>query len=157
MVRPFGMYFRTNDLFLFVDKLLIDSIDLSTATGLKDLTFRWRRKPQWVAMTLRTITRNHRNLQQISLNASWECYLGSMENKYDPAGVRNVIGETLYRAWLELDEVLVHLWELHSTRLEVVYITDSGMCSRKARRWMESLLSGAVARGIVRLVEWRDK
>ena len=153
MVRPFGACFRTNGLFLFVDELPLDPIDLSTVTGLKYVALGWRRSPQWVAMTLRTITRKHRNLQQISLNARWESYIRLIDSGNDPTNLRNAIGETLYQGWLELDEVLVQLWESHSVRSEVVYDACREICGRKAGRRVENLLSGAMARGIVHLVE----
>ena len=53
------------------DEESLGSIDLSKATGLKNVALKWKSSPRWVAMTLRTITQNHRNLQQISFQIHW--------------------------------------------------------------------------------------
>ena len=152
MVRPFETCVCTNGLYLFVDEPVPGFIDLSKAIGLKDASIEWASDLQWVVLTLRTITHNHRNLQRISLKASCESYIRFID-KGDPADLRDEIGRTLYQGWLELDEVLVQLWESHSIRSEVVYDTRRGIRARRAARRLESLLSGAVARGIVHLVE----
>ena len=103
------------------DEVSPGSIDLPKATGLGDAVLKWKWAPQWVAATLRTITHNHRNLQQISLETPWEIYAESL-NAGDPVNFMSAMGETVYKGWLELDEVLVQLWESHSIRSELVHI-----------------------------------
>ena len=128
------------------DEESLGSVDLSKATGLRDAVLKWKWAPRWVAATLRTITHNHRNLQQISLETHWDAG-GS-------ANLMGAMGETAHQGWLELDGVLVQLWESHSIRSELVYIV-LGEEGREAKRWIESLLLKSTTRGIVDLIERR--
>ena len=66
--------------------------------------------PQWITLALQTVTPNHRDIQKIVIHFT------SGGGGID---IRQTIGETGYREWLDLDRVLVQLWESHSTRLEV--------------------------------------
>ena len=50
----------------------LGSIDLLKATGLKNVALKWKSSPRWAASTLRTITQNHTNLQQISFEIHWD-------------------------------------------------------------------------------------
>ena len=127
------------------------SIDLSKATGLKDVALKWKKSPQWVAKTLRTITHNHRSFQQVSFALRQNYYFGYYTAK-NPTNLRKLIGRTICPGWLELDDALVQLWKSHSIRLEPVYVVlmegkVEGGC------WVGSLLPEATARGLVRLVE----
>ena len=88
-------YVRWASLFISMaysaDEESLGSIDLSKATGLKDMVFSWKWNPQWVIMTLRTITHNHRNLQRISLETPWNICpqhtdKGNPTNPRDPTG-----------------------------------------------------------------------
>jgi hypothetical protein len=154
MVRPFEMCVCVNGLSLFVAELPPSTIDLSTAGGLKDVTLEWNRNPEWAAMTLRTITHNQRHLQQISLKAPSESY-PQFSDSDDT--LMNALDKAVYEGWLELDEVLVQLWESNSIRSDVAYDAPSSVDGRDTRCQVESLLSGAMARGIVRLTERCDK
>ena len=127
------------------------SIDLSKATGLKDVPLKWKKSPQSVANTLRTITRNHRSLQQVSLALCRNYYFGYCTTK-NPTNLRKVIGRTICPGWLELSDALVQLWRSHSIRSEPVYVVlvegkVEGECC------VGSLLPEATARGIICLVE----
>ena len=153
-MRPFETRVRTDGLPVFLDELVPGFVDLSKAVGHKDVSIEWTCDLLWVALTLRTITRDHRNLQRISLEAS--CYAQFVDVD-DPADLRDAIGETLYQGWLELNDVLVQLWESHRIRSEVVYEIPRGIRGRRAAHPVKSLLSRAMARGVVRLVERYDE
>ena len=68
------------------------------------------------------------------------------------------IGETVYKRWLELDEILVQLWELHLIRSEHVYVVleEGEEEEREVKRWIEGLLLESTTRGIVDLIERRS-
>lgn len=138
-----------------VDESSLGAIDLSKAVGLKDLALKWECDPRWVATTLRTITPSHRNLQQILLEIQWKHYVQQVYAS-NPADLEDEIGETLYRGWLELDEVLSQLWESHSIHSEVACIIP-GEAERIAGCQMESLLPKAAKRGIIYLIDQRDR
>ena len=70
-------------------------------------------------------------------------------------GVKDAIGEIAYQEWLELDQVLAELCELHSVQLRVAYNLHVDMDGSKERDQMEVLLPGVMARGLVDLVGWR--
>ena len=86
----------------------VNPIDLSKATNLKDIALISRFNPKWAAMALRTITSDHRNLQEISYNTST-----LLTYKRD------------YPEWLELDRVFIKLWESHSIRTRVLWNSAS--------------------------------
>ena len=91
-------------------------------------------------MTLRTITRDHRNFQQLLLETFWE--------DYDPhVGSDGLVDQ----GWLELDSVLAQLWESHSIRPRVIYNIPTGIDESGARLRVESLLPEVTSRGIVHL------
>ena len=138
----------------FADEESLGSIDLSKATGLKNVALKWKSSPRWVAMTLRTITQNHRNLHQISLEIHWKMY--AEVDAGDPTGLRDKIGETVYQGWLELDAVLARLWESHSIRSELVYVVPRWSDRRRAGRLVRSLLPEVMTSGIIDLVERCD-
>jgi len=70
-------------------------------------------------MALRTVTPNHRNLQQISLDTSNIALCLDFDH-IDSANIRDVIGKTIHAEWLKLDRLLAQLRESHSIRLEVL-------------------------------------
>ena len=78
-------------------------------------------------------------------------------NCVDPANFGRAIGDPIYREWLELDHLLVQLWESHSIRPKVTYIALSYMHEGRARSCMESLLPEVTTRGIVDLVERKSR
>ena len=103
--------------FLFVGSSGLEAwANLNKATKLKDMTFGLWRYPRWLLTTLSTVTRDHRELRQITLAMISFIAIG------DPrcVSIRVLLGETVYQEWLELDRLLVQLCELHSIRLEVV-------------------------------------
>ena len=112
---------HSGDLSFSADELWTTSIDLSKTTRL-NLAIENRACPRWVTMALRTVTPNHTDPQRISLGVP---YILLVPDGRFPAvqDFRNGIGGTL-QARLELDEVLVKIWELDSISLEVQYRTS---------------------------------
>jgi len=130
-------------------------IDLSKATKLKDAVFTCGLNPQWVVMALRTVTPDHINLQQISLDASHTTLRLRNFNRVDPANIGDAIGETVYSEWLELDHLLVQLWESHLIHLKVLYNSPKWADRKRARSFVESLLPEVTTRGAVDLIGQR--
>ena len=116
-------------------------VDLSKATGLRSVVFLRSSDPQWIATTLRTITCNHRNFQQLSIHAQ-----RTLDSE-DLVAIKDDIGEDGYIGWLELDHFLAQLHELHSTRLKLLFRGDE----QRARSCAELLLPEVMAGGIVDL------
>jgi hypothetical protein len=128
------------------------SIDLSKATKLKEVVFKFSLNPRWIVKTLRTVTNDHRNLRQISLDLPY-AFLSPEFEGADPARVRQAVGETVHTGWSELDRLLIQLWESHSIRPKALYSVPSWVDRRRARICMESLLPETAAGGIVDLIE----
>ena len=105
--------------------------------------------PQWAVATLRTITSNHGNLQRISV----EIGRLPLDDYFDR--IMRAILKTFLAAWLELDCLLIQLWEAHSIRPKVIYFIPSRSYGRVVRSYVETLLPEATTRGIIDLVERR--
>lgn len=71
----------------------------------------------------------------------------------DSADVRDAIGEVEYGQWLELDHVIVQLWELHSVHLIVVYRATSGKGVDRRDILLKALFPEVMRREMVDLVE----
>jgi len=135
------------DLPSFVGNPSPASLDLSKATKLRDATF-WSGSPRadWITMALQTITPKHREFQQISI------YVPYYLTCFDVGdSVRRIVGETDYRQWLDLDCLLVHLWESHSIRPRVVCAT-LGDREQSTKYCVGRLLPKITRRGIIHLV-----
>ena len=65
--------------------------------------------------------------------------------------IMHVVGETVYREWLELDRLLTQLSESHSICLEILYDMPSSLGGEIASSLMESLLPELTRRGLARL------
>ena len=155
-VRPIGTCIHADGLLQLIVTLFPLPhflINLSKATKLKNVTFICPRSPQWVANTLRTITPNHRNLQRI-----WVWYGNRHRDTYRVTdGFRTSIRETNYQGWLELDRLLVELWESHSVRLMVLYGGSASTAFRpRTKLCTESLFPEITVRGIVELINYDD-
>ena len=158
MVRPFVALVRTNYLSPFADKPLLGLIDLSKATELKDLVFVCEANPEWIIMALQTVTRDHRNLRCVTIVEAQALYTFSSRNPVSPNIVHG-IGETAYRAWLDLDRFLCQFSETRSILLEVLYDAPDStqMDEEEARSSMESLIPELIKRGLVELAEREDE
>ena len=110
--------------------------------------------PGWITLTLKTITRDHRNLQLITLDASE--VLTVLQDNYDddhPTTPVDVLGQNMFNSWIELDLLLAKLSESHSFHLEVLYdLYDVMPDEDQARSWAECLLPEFMGKGRVKLV-----
>ena len=95
---------------------------------------------QWAIMALQTITPNHRDLQQITI---WLSY--SLTTNVG-ANFRRAIGEVYCGQWVDLDHLLIQLWESCLIRPKVIVATRGADCVRH-------LLQEVTKRGIIDLVE----
>ena len=123
-------------------------IDLSKATRLKDTVFRTgSHLVSWITVALRTITLEHRDFQQISIYVPYYSMLVNV-----CANVRMFLGEDLFRRWLDLDRLLVQIWESRSIRARVM--CDPRVRERRdMREYFEMLMPEVMRRAIVDLVE----
>ena len=99
-VRQFNTYVRTNNSRLFSVEPLAQPINLSKATGLKRAVLACgSADPKWITVSLRSITDDHKHLQQITLDAS--CMPDILDilrpDCVTPAEVRLEIGKPAYR------------------------------------------------------------
>ena len=122
------------------------SIDLSSATRLEEIDFRlgWL-NIEWIIMALQTITPEHRDLRQITINVS-DC---SSPLRRDEDHKKR-IGEAIRGQWLALDRLLVEFWESRSVRPSLVRKRTT-ILSRGIRDGCEYLLPELTGRGIVDL------
>ena len=101
------------------------SFNLLKATKLQDAVFRPSAlRVEWITLTLRVITREHRDLRQISVNVP--SYLDHPLHVID-GDVRAAIGEEIFEQWLDLDRILVHIWESFSIRTNVKWTTGGNV------------------------------
>ena len=130
----------------------MDLIDLSKATKLQDVMLVRVPNLRWITAILRTITRDHKNLQRITIDASDVLNEAEFDDTLfaDPS---DILGRTTYERWLELDHLLAQLWESHSICLEVLYggalpLTDENI----PRSWIRRVLPVVVGKGRAKLI-----
>ena len=147
VVRPSSICAHTDDLLLFLAESLSTSVDLSKATRLKDLTFRIDSShTKWVTRALRTITANHRDLQQISISPAYYSTIVMFG-----ANPRQDIGEQMLGQWLELDRLLRQIWESYSIPPKILCYALS--CKEEATRmFVGRLLPETTGGGTINLV-----
>jgi hypothetical protein len=118
-VRSFCTCIRADSLPLSLGQLGSAFVDLSKATKLKDVVFRPESKTvEWVTVALKTVTPAHRDLRQISIHIPY--YL-TLPRVY--TNLRQGIGKASSEEWLDLDRLLVQLWESRSIRPRFVCMT----------------------------------
>ena len=116
------------------------SVDLSKATNLQDVSFRPKSMNiEWIVLTLRTITAEHRDLRQISIHAPYDPSVRASVG----ASVRQLLGEQICGSWLGFDSLLVQFWEVRSIRPRVICMTQH------ERHYIECLLREITKRGMV--------
>ena len=152
-MSPFSTYVPIDNLPLFVGDPSVGSIDLSKAKKLQDAEFGCRVHPRSVVATLRTVADDHRNLQRVLLDAV-EVLIAPHPNYSDPESFVRAIGAT-YGEWLELDHLLVRLWQAHSIRVKFMYQVPASIGEKTSRLCVESLLPELTARGVVDLIGGR--
>lgn len=149
MVCPFGICVYADNLLLLLVQSRSTSVDLSEVRKLKEVAFlSGGSSPQWIIKALQTITLNHRNLQRVSLCTPYLPH--NPHSTIDCPNIKHAYGETTYRQWSELDNLLTQLWESHSIRPGVMYHERQDGTGRCCAR---SFLPEATRRGIVDLVK----
>jgi len=114
-------------------------IDLSRATKLKHLVFRCDRPSvQWITMTLQTV--GSKGLRQITLWVDGRIFI--------PINL-----ETVYREWLDLDQLLVQFWTSDSIRPTVTYVKRP--IGKDIGYYAPCLLPELTGRGLVDLVRYK--
>ena len=114
---PFGPC-NEFDIWRGPDHLFTRSIDLSKATKLKEVSFSYVRLPwptpvAWITAALKSITREHQALQQISIH--FKQGSGGLEYGWLETGER-------HQQWRKIEyTTLVQLCESHGCRMKVVY------------------------------------
>jgi hypothetical protein len=105
---------------------------------------------QWVTTALQTITPEHRDLQQISIETLYLHFVDLLgAGVY--TDVRGAVGETGYGEWLELDCSLIQLWESRSIRPKIACTPRK--TSQELVDFIECLLPEITKRGIIDLAE----
>ena len=142
-------YSRPYQLLTFISgKPWSGSLDLSGTTKLRDVTFRLDSlSVEWVMAALQTIKPKPRDLRQIAI------YMPRYLAPADPcANIRQSIGEASFGQWLDLDHLLVELWESHSVHSVASCVTRKGKrCDE--RGFIGSLLPEITRRGVIHPTE----
>jgi len=108
---------------------------------------RSRLHARWIVMALQTITSRHRDFRQITIYGHYHFTLTAY-----PAGVGKILGEEISGEWMDLDRLLVQLWESHGIRTRMVYAAKRK--EKKERSgYVGGLLPEMTARGIIELVD----
>ena len=126
---------------------MLFSIDLSEATKLKDVVFKpISRSVKWITKTLKT-TLKLQDLREISI------YLPYYVTATDVgADVRQGFEEEDWEEWLDLDRLLVQLWESNSIRPKVTRPTQmEGARNTRDGVGYQCLLPEITKRGIIDL------
>jgi len=117
-------------------------------TRLEDVAFRlgsWA--VNWITSALRTVTPEHEGLQRISIRVPFHLTPSTV-----CADARQTVGEGIFRQWSELDRLLVQLWESHSIRPKVIYMTLRDE-TEGTRDFVQRLLPATTTIGMTDLVE----
>ena len=124
-------------------------IDLSKATKLREVAFNLDGiYNPWVTMTLKTVTPRHIDLQEITISSSTlSRFVRRLPN------IRRYAGHRL-RQWMELDTVLVQLWESHPVHVKIAYC--SGVDWEQVPELIEELMPETTRRGIVETVDFSE-
>lgn len=100
---------------------------------------------EWITTALQTITPEHREFRQITIHVAYGLTLFNVGYN-----IRRAVGETIYKGWLDLDRLLVQLWESHSIRPKVMTAT-SGEKMRGTKYCIKRLLPEMTRRGLIDL------
>ncbi|KAF9644820.1 hypothetical protein BDM02DRAFT_3121298 [Thelephora ganbajun] len=122
-------------------------IDLSKAPKLRDAILRPRLlNVAWVTIALQTISPKHRDLRQVSIGVHCDLLVVADAN----------IGKTIRGQWMNLDRILVQLWESHGIRPKVVCsVTEEEKEGEEAmHEYIGSLFPEITRRGIIEPVEF---
>ena len=134
----------------FVGDYTPASIDLSKTTKLKDVIFRpGSLNIKWVIMALQTIAPKSRDLPQISIHVPYTSAL-----TVTGPNVRRSVGERDFEQWLELDRLLVQLWESRSAHPKILCTVWKGEKEKEdLRDYIKHLLPEITKKVIIDLAE----
>jgi hypothetical protein len=104
--------------------------------------------PTWIKNSLRTILSEHRDLQKVLIYG--DPYYDILPN--EPVGSKEVFGEEIYKQWMELDGLLVQLWESRAVRTKLTVRRKEGRVHNLAT----GLLPEMTKRGIIQSVTYAD-
>jgi len=129
------------------------SLDFSNALKLNEVVFRVGiLSAVWMTLALKTITPAHRDFHDITIHVSG--YLPSIAN---PTNLRETLGESFYGQWVDLDRLLVQLWESRGIRPKVgCNVPKKGKVSmfEYTGYLLPEILPEITKRGIVELVDF---
>ena len=97
----------------------------------------------WATLALQTITSEHKDLQQISIHVPHP-----LHSVTDPSSTRQIVGEEMYRQWMDLDRILIQFWELRGISPTIMY----SAAEIEEKGAMGVLLPEITKRGITELV-----
>ena len=119
------------------------SIDLSKATKLKEVTFRFQDLAvAWAASTLKTITSKHMDLREVSIKGR------ALSDPTDWPTNAAAVGDDTRTQWVYLERIIIQLWESHSVRTKVKYYSTR---REESNELMSDLLPEATRKGVVEL------
>ena len=151
MVRLIPLLARTSGLTPTEGGPCPGPIDLSKASKLKDIALRCGHlNREWVAKTLETITSQHQDLQQITV---YPIGLHRDVREHWNAVERFIVVND-GTPWLDVDHLLVQLWDSRSIRPRVAYSTGSEKEEVMGPIW--NLFPELAKRGLIDLVEYSD-
>jgi len=137
------MYLHGSNLLLPAADPMSAPFSLSGATKLRDVVFRpGSLRVGRISLVLRVISREHRDLRRVSVDEFYN--LSHLDGNED---LRQVVGEVVLEEWLDLDRILVRLWESLSVRTNVIW--TGGRREGVMRGYVECFLPEMMKRGMV--------
>ena len=120
------------------------TIDLSRAPKLQAITFSPETfTAEWIVAALETIAPKHRDLRRITIFLNDSAIASASPNRR----VLESIGERVHKQWLDLDRLLLRLWESQSIRTEAVGTSLRDV--RDAKAVFRCLLPEMTERGVI--------
>ena len=121
------------------------SLDFSNTPKLKEVVFRVRTQTvRWMTLALQTITPDHRDFRQISIH---------VPKPYRPiANPPDLRQGSVYNQWMDLDRLLVQLWESRGIRPKVLY--EASENKEAMGEHIGCLFPEITERGIIELADY---
>ena len=126
-------------------------IDFSSATKLKKVALRFELGSiLWAAKALNTITREHRDLQEVSVHIT---FCSASPGFRSLGNARRILGEQNYAYWMKFDCLLLRLCEWHAICVKARFCIGN---EEEAREYAAGLLPETTKGGTTGLVEDAD-
>ncbi|KAF9644816.1 hypothetical protein BDM02DRAFT_843045 [Thelephora ganbajun] len=127
------------------DHISLGPIDLSKAPKLRDVILRPRfLNVAWIAMALQTVSTKHRDLRRISIAVYYDLLALSDAN----------VGQAIRVQWVNLDRILVQLWESYGIHPKIVCSVVGEEKEDAIREYIRGLLPETTGRGIIERVDF---